>query len=79
MKTISQLDAICFAIGGFTLWVLADGAMKLAGQSRLPNYEVIAFLGLFIAAFLTVSALWRGGGEGAVAEAAAAAVDALLA
>jgi drug/metabolite transporter (DMT)-like permease len=60
MKTVSHLGAICFAIAGFTLWVLADGAMKLAGQSRLPNYEVVAFLGFFIAAFLSVSALLRG-------------------
>jgi drug/metabolite transporter (DMT)-like permease len=55
--SLSHLQAICFAIAGFTLWVLADSAIKLAGQSSLPNYEVVAFLGIFIALFMAVFAL----------------------
>ena len=59
--SISHLAAICFAIAGFTLWVLGDSAIKLAGQSLLPSYEVVAFLGLFIAGFILIFSLGRGG------------------
>lgn len=59
-KSISHLGAILFAIAGFTCWVLADSAMKVAGRSNVPNYEVVAFLGLVIAGFMSASALWRG-------------------
>lgn len=59
-KVVSHVEAICFAIAGFTLWVLCDAAIKLAGQSKLPNYEVVAFLGLFIAAFMTLFEVARG-------------------
>ncbi len=59
-SSVSDLGAIGFAVAGFTFWVLADTSIKLAGQSKLPAYEVIAFLGLFVAGFLTVHALWRG-------------------
>jgi drug/metabolite transporter (DMT)-like permease len=57
---VSHLRAICFAIAGFTFWVLCDSAVKLAGQSQLPSYEIIAFLGIFIATFVFAYALWRG-------------------
>ena len=57
---ISRLGAICFAIAGFTLWVVCDSAIKLAGQSQVPSYEIVGFMGLFIAAFMWVNALWRG-------------------
>jgi len=57
---ISHLGAICFAIAGFTFWVLCDSAIKLAGASALPNYEIIAFLGLFISLFIAAYALMRG-------------------
>ena len=58
--SLSQLEAIGLAIAGFTLWVLTDTSIKFAGQYRLPAYEVVAFLGYFIAGFLTAHALWRG-------------------
>ena len=59
-QAVSRLKAIGFAITAFTLWVMADSAIKLAGRSNLPNYEVVAFLGLFIALSLFVFAAWRG-------------------
>ncbi len=61
METVvSRLGAICFAVAGFTFWVLCDSAIKLAGQSALPNYEIVAFLGLFIALFVAAYAVVRG-------------------
>jgi drug/metabolite transporter (DMT)-like permease len=56
---VSDLRAIGFALAGFTFWVLADSSIKLVGQSGLPAYEMVAFLGLFMAMFLTMYALWR--------------------
>jgi drug/metabolite transporter (DMT)-like permease len=55
-----HLKAISFAIAGFTSWVLTDSAMKLAGQSQLPNYEIVAFLGIFMAMFISIYAAFRG-------------------
>ena len=49
---MSDLEAIGFALAGFTFWVLADSTIKLVGQSGLPPYEMVAFLGLFMAVFL---------------------------
>lgn len=57
---VSNLRAIGFALAGFTFWVLADSSIKLVGQSGLPAYEMVAFLGLFMSAFLAVYALGRG-------------------
>src|SRR5271168_3792700 len=57
---ISELRAIGFALAGFTFWVLADSSIKLVGQSGLPPYEMVAFLGLFMAVFLAAYAVWRG-------------------
>lgn len=57
--SVSHLGAIGFALAGFTLWVLTDTAIKLAGHSALPAYEIVAFLGLFIAGFLVLHAIWR--------------------
>ena len=57
---VSQLKAIGLAIAAFSLWVLADTSIKLAGQYTLPAYEVVAFLGMSIAGFLTLHGLWRG-------------------
>lgn len=58
-SSVSHLEAIGLAVAGFTLWVLADTTIKLAGQSALPAYEVIAFQGFFIAAFLALYGFWR--------------------
>src|SRR5215469_4133868 len=59
-SSISDLGAIGFAFAGFTCWVLADSTIKLVGQSGLPPYEMVGFLGLFMAMFLGAYALWRG-------------------
>lgn len=56
---VSDLRAIGFALAGFTFWVLADSSIKLVGQSGLPAYEMVAFLGLFMAMFLAMYASWR--------------------
>jgi len=55
-----HFKAICFAIAGFTFWVLTDSAMKIAGRSQLPNYEIVAFLGIFMAMFISLYATFRG-------------------
>jgi drug/metabolite transporter (DMT)-like permease len=57
---VSDLGAIGFALAGFSFWVLADTSIKLVGQSGLPAYEMVAFLGLFMALFLALYALGRG-------------------
>lgn len=57
---VSDLGAIGFALAGFTFWVLADSSIKLVGQSGLPPYEMVAFLGLFMAVFLGIYGLARG-------------------
>jgi len=51
---ISELGAIGFALAGFTFWVLTDSSIKLVGQSGLPAYQMVAFLGLFMAMFLAL-------------------------
>ncbi|MBV8114858.1 MAG: DMT family transporter [Silvibacterium sp.] len=56
---VSDLGAIGFAMAGFTCWVLADSSIKLVGQSGLPAYEMVAFLGLFMAMFLAMYAMGR--------------------
>jgi drug/metabolite transporter (DMT)-like permease len=45
----SHLGAIGLALAGFTFWVFADTSMKLAGNSRLPAYEIVACQGLALA------------------------------
>ncbi len=58
-SSVSDIEAIGVAVAGFTFWVLADTSIKLVGRSILPAYEIVAFLGLFIAAFLIVYAACR--------------------
>ncbi|WP_263355660.1 DMT family transporter [Acidicapsa ligni] len=60
VKTMSDLGAIGFALAGFTFWVLTDTMVKFVGQTGLPPYEVVAFLGLSMAIFLGAYALVRG-------------------
>lgn len=52
----TDLGAIGLAVSGFTLWVLADTTIKLVGKSRLPAYEIIAFLGIFMCGYLALYA-----------------------
>jgi drug/metabolite transporter (DMT)-like permease len=47
-------------LSGFTFWVLADSVIKVVGRSRLPAYEVVAFVGLFICGYLAAYAGARG-------------------
>ena len=58
-SSVSHLGAIGFAFAGFTFWVLTDTVVKLVGQTGLPPYEMVAFLGLFMAMFLGAYGLWR--------------------
>ncbi len=55
----SDLGAILLAVSGFTCWVFADSVIKIVGRSRLPAYEVISFLGLFVTGFLVAYTLAR--------------------
>jgi drug/metabolite transporter (DMT)-like permease len=57
---ISHLGAVGLAIAAFTFFVLCDSTVKLAGQSQLPNYEITAFLGLFMAVFIGAYSAVRG-------------------
>jgi drug/metabolite transporter (DMT)-like permease len=59
MKSVSQFEAVGLALAGYTCWVLADTNLKIAGASMLPAYEVIAFVGLAVAALLVARGLWR--------------------
>jgi drug/metabolite transporter (DMT)-like permease len=58
-RSVSDFGAIGFALAGFTFWVLTDTSIKLVGRSSLPPYEIVAFLGLFMAICLAVYALVR--------------------
>jgi hypothetical protein len=43
--SVSHLEAIGLAVAGFTLFVLADISIKIAGRSLLPAHEIVAFQG----------------------------------
>ena len=62
-RTVSDLGAIGFALAGFTFWVLGDTCIKLVGQSGLPAYEMVAFLGLFMVICLSTYCLALGRGR----------------
>lgn len=46
-------------MAAFTLWVLADSVIKIVGKSRLPAYEIIGFLGVFVSGSLAMYAMAR--------------------
>jgi drug/metabolite transporter (DMT)-like permease len=58
-RRVSDLRAIAFAITGFTCWVLGDSCVKWVGQFGFPPYEVVAFMGFFMAITLAVQAALR--------------------
>jgi drug/metabolite transporter (DMT)-like permease len=60
---VSHRGAIGLALAGFTFWVLADTSMKLAGNSRLPAYEIILFLGVVVATALAVRGFLQGNSQ----------------
>lgn len=57
---VSQMGAVGLALAGFTFWVLADTSMKLAGNSPLPAYEIVACLGAVVAAALAARGFLQG-------------------
>jgi drug/metabolite transporter (DMT)-like permease len=57
---VSHRGAIGLALTGFTFWVLADTSMKLAGNSRLPAYEIVACMGLALAVVLVARGFLQG-------------------
>lgn len=57
---VSHLKAIGFALLGFALWVFSDTSMKLAGESSLPPYEIVTFLGGFGVFFMVIRAASSG-------------------
>lgn len=60
-STLSHLQATSLAFAGFTLWVFTDTTIKLVNQSHLPSFEILAFLGLFMGAFMVAHAIVRPG------------------
>jgi drug/metabolite transporter (DMT)-like permease len=60
MERVSDRKGISYAFAGFTFWVLTDTFIKLVGQSGLPPYEMVAFLGLFMSGFLALYTWARG-------------------
>ncbi len=58
-RGVTQFEAVGLALTGYTLWVLVDTSVKLAGASRLPFYEIAGLLGLTMALLLLVRGLWR--------------------
>jgi drug/metabolite transporter (DMT)-like permease len=56
MSSSSHLRGILLAFAGFTFWVFADTTIKIVGRSTLPAYEVLAFMGLFVAISVAVFA-----------------------
>ena len=59
-KPISPRGAICLAVAGFTCFVLCDTVIKFAGQSNLPNYEIVASLGVFMTLLIALLAAFQG-------------------
>jgi drug/metabolite transporter (DMT)-like permease len=59
-SSVSDLQAIGYAVAGFTLWVFSDTTIKLLGASHLPANEIMGFLGLFVVTFMIARGLWRG-------------------
>ena len=56
---MTQFEAVGLALAGYTLWVLVDACVKLAGASALPGYEISGLMGLSMASLLVVRAVWR--------------------
>lgn len=55
-----HLRDIFFALAGFTTWVFADTCMKLAGETNIPSYEVVALMGFFAALTVVIMSAMRG-------------------
>lgn len=59
-KSISSFQAVGLTVLGFTLWVLSDTCVKLAGETVLPPYEILGFFGFFGTCFMLLKAARRG-------------------
>lgn len=57
-KSVSELEAIGLALAAFTLWVFTDTTIKLVGQTGQPPWQIIAFLGFWMAGFLLLHGLF---------------------
>ena len=57
---LSHRQAVALALAAYTLWVLVDTAIKLAGATTLPTPELIALLGLGTAGFMAAWCVPRG-------------------
>ena len=55
-----HLHALGSALLGYMLWVLSDTCMKLAGETDLPAYEIVGFLGGVGCLFLIIYTGARG-------------------
>ena len=57
-RRVSHWEAIGLALAGFAFWVFTDTSIKLAGNSRLPVYEISMSMGLVsvVALFLRAAA-----------------------
>ena len=55
----TQFGAVGLALAGYTLWVLADASLKLAGVAAAPAYELTGLVGLWMVVLLAARALWR--------------------
>lgn len=56
-----HLRAIFYALGGFSLWVISDTCLKLAGEMAVPNYEIMAVSSVGGMAVIFTFASLRGG------------------
>jgi len=56
-QKVSHWGAIGLALAGFTFWVFTDTSIKLAGNSRLPVYEISMSMGLVSVVVLFLRAL----------------------
>lgn len=59
-RSFSHVQAILFAIAGFTFWVFADAFIKLAAEAAIPLHEIVAVFGLTRMVTIGVKVLRRG-------------------
>jgi drug/metabolite transporter (DMT)-like permease len=59
MPAKAQFEAVALALTAYTCWVFADTTLKLVGSSRLPPFEVIAWIGVATSCLMLLQATWR--------------------
>ncbi len=60
MIPASHRRSVALALTAYTLWVLVDTSLKIAGATALPLAEVVALLGFATSAFMAAWACLRG-------------------